>query len=164
MFSVSINEENFSVERDGDDFLVNGKSIGWDIQPIDERHFHIIRNHKSYRAELVHLDHAKKSLTIKLNNKTATIKIKDKFDLLLEKLGMNGQSSAQFESIAAPMPGLILEIKVKPGETVTKDQPVLILEAMKMENVLKSPGDGIVRKIVVSKGDSVEKNQLLIQF
>ncbi|GAB3645669.1 acetyl-CoA carboxylase biotin carboxyl carrier protein subunit [Echinicola sediminis] len=164
MFSVTINEENFSVEQNGDDFLVNGKSIHWDIQAIDKRHFHILYHHKSYRAELVNIDHAQKRLSLKINGKSAEVQVKDKFDLLLEKLGMNGQVNQQFESLAAPMPGLILEIKVQPGDTVSQGQPVLILEAMKMENVLKSPGDGTVRKIMVTKGDSVEKNQVLIQF
>ncbi|WP_215226267.1 acetyl-CoA carboxylase biotin carboxyl carrier protein subunit [Echinicola shivajiensis] len=164
MYSVSINEENFSIEHDGEDFLINGKALHWDLYQFNERHFNIIYNHKSYNIELVRLDPKKKSLTLKLNNKQAEIQIRDKFDLLLEKLGINGREDHKPKSVTAPMPGLILEIQVTAGEQVTKNQPLLILEAMKMENILKAPGDGLVKEIRVKKGDSVEKNQVLIQF
>ncbi|MBD8490239.1 acetyl-CoA carboxylase biotin carboxyl carrier protein subunit [Echinicola sp. CAU 1574] len=164
MYSVTINEDNFSIESDGERFLINGNPIEWDLSQIDDRHFHIIRNNKSYNIELVHLDKVKKLLTLKLNNKEAQVLVKDKFDLLLEKLGMNGQANSQITAIHAPMPGLILEIKIQEGEVVKKDQPLLILEAMKMENIIKSPGEGEIKKILVTNGDSVEKNQVLIQF
>lgn len=157
MYSVTVNEKNFSIEQDGGDFLINGTIMDWEINPIDNRHFQIIKGQKSYVVELVKLDAAKKELTLKINNKSAEVKIQDKFDLLLEKLGMNGQANAKLTSITAPMPGLILEINVQEGDTVEKDQPMVILEAMKMENIIKSPGDGIVKKILVTTGESVEK-------
>jgi biotin carboxyl carrier protein len=62
------------------------------------------------------------------------------------------------------MPGLILDLKVAPGDVVKKGDVVLILEAMKMENSIKSPGDGVVKEVKVSLKQSVEKNQVLIQF
>jgi biotin carboxyl carrier protein len=62
------------------------------------------------------------------------------------------------------MPGLILDIKVTPGDVVKKGDVVIILEAMKMENSIKSPGDGVVKDIKVVLKQSVEKNQVLIQF
>lgn len=164
MYSVTINEEHFSVQLDGDDFLINGNAIEWKINPIDNRRFHLLRNHQSHLVELVKLDKEQKELVLKINNKEAFVKVKDKFDLLLEKLGMNGQQAAQASSVTAPMPGLILEILVHEGEAVKKGQSLLILEAMKMENVLKSPGDGTVKSILISTGESVEKNQVLIQF
>ncbi|MCL4125700.1 UNVERIFIED_CONTAM: hypothetical protein GTU68_028898 [Idotea baltica] len=62
------------------------------------------------------------------------------------------------------MPGLILDINVKVGQEVIEDDALLILEAMKMENVLTAPRDGMIKSITVSKGDAVDKNQLLITF
>ncbi|MCC7050886.1 MAG: acetyl-CoA carboxylase biotin carboxyl carrier protein subunit, partial [Bacteroidia bacterium] len=56
------------------------------------------------------------------------------------------------------------EAKVKEGDKVTKGDALMVLEAMKMENILKSPGDGIIKKINVSKGQAVEKNTVLITF
>ena len=62
------------------------------------------------------------------------------------------------------MPGLVLDVKLNVGDSVEKGDSILILEAMKMENVLKSPAEGVVKSIHINKGDAVEKNQLLISF
>jgi biotin carboxyl carrier protein len=62
------------------------------------------------------------------------------------------------------MPGLILEIRVKEGDAVSEDSPLLILEAMKMENVITSPREGVIKSISVKVGETVDKKQLLISF
>ena len=62
------------------------------------------------------------------------------------------------------MPGLILEINIEEGQEVKENDPLLILEAMKMENVINSPRDGVIKSIAVSQGNTVEKNALLIEF
>ncbi len=62
----------------------------------------------------------------------------------------------------APMPGNIVDVKVKPGETVRKSQVVLILEAMKMENEIMAPQDGKVVSVHVTKGATVNSGDLLI--
>ena len=59
---------------------------------------------------------------------------------------------------------MVLNILVGEGQAVKKGDSLLVLEAMKMENILKSPADGIIKKVVATKGTAVEKNQLLIQF
>jgi biotin carboxyl carrier protein len=92
------------------------------------------------------------------------VQLKDRFDQLLEQMGMSGAASAKINDIKAPMPGLIVGVSVQPGDVVKKGDAVLILEAMKMENLIKSPGEGTIRAIRVAKGDRVEKNQVLIEF
>ena len=62
------------------------------------------------------------------------------------------------------MPGLVLSIMVEPGDSVKKGEGVMVLEAMKMENIIRTPADGIVKSIDVKKSDAVEKNQVLIKF
>jgi biotin carboxyl carrier protein len=62
------------------------------------------------------------------------------------------------------MPGLIIDLKIKTGDIVKPGDPLLILEAMKMENILKSPGEGTIKNVKVKKGDNVEKGQVLIEF
>jgi biotin carboxyl carrier protein len=66
--------------------------------------------------------------------------------------------------VQAPMPGVILKVLVKPGEAVAANDPVLVLEAMKMENEIKAPVAGTVEKIFVSEGGSVNTGDDLFQI
>jgi biotin carboxyl carrier protein len=101
---------------------------------------------------------------IKVNGtiyKTETI---DKFDELLKKLGMEKGAAGKVNELKAPMPGLVLELAVEPGQEVLKGDRLLVLEAMKMENVIKSPADATVSSIEVKKGETVDKNQVMVRF
>ena len=64
--------------------------------------------------------------------------------------------------VKAPMPGTILDIKVKPGDKVKNGQAVCVLEAMKMENEIPAPQDGTIASVEVSKGASVETGAVLV--
>jgi biotin carboxyl carrier protein len=149
---------------DNKTFEIPEEQLNWDAVEFAPNCFHIIQNGKGYRAEIVKADAATKTFVIKVNGVSHTVVVKDKFDLLLEKMGMSSSAVAKINSIKAPMPGLIIDLKIKAGDTVNAGDALLILEAMKMENVLKSPGGGLVRSVKVKKGDSVEKGQVLIEF
>ena len=164
MFSVILQDSTYSVEKNGCETRVNEQTITWDLKWIGDRKIHLIQGSRSLEAELLAVDLEAKTLQIRLGHKTTTILLKDRFDLLLEKMGMNAAGSGSLKEIKAPMPGLILDLKVAPGDVVKKGDVVLILEAMKMENSIKSPGDGVVKAVNVSLKQSVEKNQVLIQF
>jgi biotin carboxyl carrier protein len=164
MQSATINGKTFEITQKDGELTVDGQPFVWDLLKISENHFHILYKNKTYRAEVVKRDAETKTFTIKLNGKTHSIKLKDKFDLLLEKMGIANTSANKLNYIKAPMPGLIIDLKVKAGDTVKAGDQLLILEAMKMENILKSPGDGVVKNVKVKKGDSVEKSQVLLEF
>ncbi len=66
--------------------------------------------------------------------------------------------------VTAPLPGLILEVKVKEGEKVKAGQDLLVMEAMKMENQVQAPHDGTVGKLYVKNGDSVAEGDLLVHM
>lgn len=115
-----------------------------------------------YKIDNIEMNERDISFTI--NGTYFETTVKDEQDVLLEKLGFHAGAAASAGSLNAPMPGKILELLVEEGDTVGETQPVLILEAMKMENELKSPAKGIVSKLHVQLGDNVEKNQLLIDI
>jgi len=135
-----------------------------DIVPIDASHFHVLKNGEAFRAEVVQTDFIKKQFTIKINGNTYDIKLADEYDQLVKKLGLTTAVTHKVKDIKAPMPGLVLSIQVEPGQAVQHGDPLLILEAMKMENVLKSPGDGVVKAIRVQKGTAVDKGAVLIEM
>lgn len=144
--------------------LVDDKKLFLDELKVDESNFHLLLNNNSYSIEFVDVDSANKIVSLKVNNKPYDIQVKDKFDLLLSKLGMADLTSKKISDLKAPMPGLVVDVLVEEGQEVKEGDSLLILEAMKMENSLKSPIDGIVKSIAVSTTDTVEKNQVLLSF
>ncbi len=66
--------------------------------------------------------------------------------------------------VASPIAGTVLQVKVKPGDTVTSGQALLVIEAMKMETAISAPKAGTVKAVLVAAGDSVRETQTLIEF
>jgi biotin carboxyl carrier protein len=164
MLQVKTGDASWQVENKQGNLFLNGQSFDWDLVPLDANRFHIIKNNVSYMAELVEADYQAKTFTLKINGTLHTVSVKDRFDLLLDQMGMSSANEKKLNDIKAPMPGLVLDIKVKIGDEVKKGDQILILEAMKMENNLKSPGDGVVKDIKVNVKDNVEKGQVLLEF
>ncbi len=144
--------------------LVDGKEFSWDVAQVNESTFHVIKDSMSYNIEVLSLKPDTKEVYLKVNGTKYKYQIKDKFDELLHSLGMDNLASAKVSDLKAPMPGLVLEIDVEVGQSVEKGDSLLILEAMKMENVIKSPTEGVVKSIAINKGEAVEKNQVLLNF
>jgi biotin carboxyl carrier protein len=156
-YQVTVNNQALSVEPEAAatlDIIGNG----------GDGQFHILKNGKSYRAQLEAVDYHSKTFTFNINGTKYTSRISDKYDRLIDQLGMKIGSAQKSGDVKAPMPGLVLEVAVAVGQPVSKGDKVLILEAMKMENVIKAAGDGVVKAIHVEKGRAVEKGQLLIEI
>lgn len=68
------------------------------------------------------------------------------------------------KSILSPMPGAVVSVSVAPGDRVVDGQELCIIEAMKMQNILKSEREGVIKSVNVKAGDSVAVDELLIEF
>jgi biotin carboxyl carrier protein len=146
-----------------EDFQFEGISgTDLDVIPLDDKHFHILQNGKSFRAELISIDAQQKQVQLKINGNKYHIQLEDQYDQLIRKMGLKVKTNQQIKDIKAPMPGLVLEIMVEVGQFVAVGDALLILQAMKMENVIKAQGEGVIKDIVVKQGAAVEKGQLLI--
>ena len=164
MYKATVNKKIYDISNDDQKLSVNNAVIEWDLLKISPGYFHLLIDHKSYRAEVVMADPITKTFEVKINGRLYPVQLKDKFDLLLDKMGMNNGAAGKANSIKAPMPGLIIDLRVTEGDQVKPGDPLLILEAMKMENTIKASADTVVKSVKVKKGDSVEKNQVLIEF
>ncbi|MEM9299797.1 MAG: acetyl-CoA carboxylase biotin carboxyl carrier protein subunit [Bacteroidota bacterium] len=164
MYIAKIDDQDYEIKIDRKGVILNGKRFEWDITQLNENSYHIIRSDVSYNVEVESWDKKTKIANIKINGRSVSVEVKDKLDILLKELGMDKLVTSQINNVKAPMPGLILSMSVVEGQEVKKGDPLLILEAMKMENVIKSPSDGIVKLVKAAQGESVEKNQVLIQF
>lgn len=131
---------------------------------ISDSETHILEQHKSTFTKVLASNFLKKKYDIKVNNNTYQVHIQDDLDVLIEEMGFSLGKTIQVDEIKAPMPGLILEVAVKVGDQVSEGDNLLVLEAMKMENSITSPRDGIIESIFVNKGEAVEKGTILIKF
>lgn len=142
---------------------INETPFEWDVIKLKDKSFHVIKDHKSYSIEIIKADYDEKKFIVSVNGNTYQFTVQDKYDELLKTLGLDAVS-AKISEIKAPMPGLVLKINTGVGSEVEKGDTLLILEAMKMENIIKSTGRGTVKAIPVKEGQAVEKNQILISF
>ena len=92
------------------------------------------------------------------------VQVKDRLELLLEKLGIEPNQSDHTNEIHAPIPGLVNHIFVKSGDTVQTGDKLCILEAMKMENEIATPKNGTVTQLHIKSGTNVEKGDLLMEI
>lgn len=162
MYTVEVNGHQFKIESGSGQQSVNGKSANIDLLEFRKGRFHIVRDNRSYTAELVSVNLEEKTFVIGVNNRQYTLKVRDKYDELLREMGIDISSSKKVNDMKAPMPGLVLNVMVSENQSVSKGDAILVLEAMKMENIIKAPADGVVKRVAVSKGDKVEKNQVMV--
>ncbi len=126
--------------------------------------FHVLRNNRAFHVELLQADFSNKKLKINVNGNQYDLAIQDPYDQLINQMGLSSAKVQQMKLIKAPMPGMILEIMVKEGQEVSAGTPLVILEAMKMENILKSAGEGTIKSIEVQKETAVDKGQIIIEL
>jgi biotin carboxyl carrier protein len=167
MYHATINgRKKVDVEWDGisKEGMADGAAFVADVADLSFGKSNWVYKNKSFNVEVVQTNAESKEVIIKVNGTSYTVQLKDRFDDLLKSLGMEGVGKAKLRDLKAPMPGLVLDILVTDGQSVEKDTPLIILEAMKMENVIKSPAPGVIKKVTAIKGTAVEKNTVLIEF
>ena len=132
--------------------------LGENIYRISEK------NKNPLVLEVLAVDLALKTIKIRQNHSVYDLDFKNNLDLVFDKMGIKRAVDTISTAIKAPMPGKVIDILVKEGQEIAKGDGILILEAMKMENVLKAEHDCIIKKTLVSQGNSVEKNEILIEL
>jgi biotin carboxyl carrier protein len=156
-YKVSVNGE-WSFEMDANALT------SFDMARMEESTIHVLSEHQSYNTSILKADFNNKSYRVTVNGKSYDVRIADLLDKLISDMGFELGSARNISQIEAPMPGLILDIQVSEGDQVQEGDALLILEAMKMENVILSPRDGVVKKVAVTKGMAVDKKHLLVEF
>ncbi len=158
-------EKTYEIEKDIDSKMtLNGEEVNLDVVSESTDSFHVIHDGVGYDVYILEKDELSKTYTISVNGNQYSLQAKSKFDELLDQLGMSSLAEVKADNLKAPMPGLVLNVLVKEGDSVSKGDAILVLEAMKMENNIKAAADGVVKSIDIKKGQAVEKNQVLISF
>lgn len=166
MYKALIEDSSFQIEldKDGKSGRLNDTPFSIDLIESGAGTFHLIRNHKSYLIQIENNFNDEKKVDLRINGKIVQVQLKSKLDSLLESMGLSQGGAKKINETKAPMPGLVLKVLAHEGQEVQKGDPLLVLEAMKMENIIKAPGNATVGKIMVNQGQAVEKNQVLLRF
>jgi acetyl/propionyl-CoA carboxylase alpha subunit len=166
-YLVKIDDQEFDItlEYRSDKCLVsvNGKSVDVVAHRLGEFRSIVLIDNESNEVD-VHADGYDNRRTVLMRGLEIQTEIEEYHLAQLRKTAGITQNVKVARLLKAAMPGLVVDVRVQPGDHVSKGETLLILEAMKMENVIKAPGDATVKTVNVSKGKSVEKDQVLLEF
>ena len=138
----------------------DGAVVKWD----DETFFTLSYNGQTFSGEILEEATESNFLKLKVNHRVFEVRKKGKLDDLISELGLDVPKIKKLKELEAPMPGRIVNIAVTIGQELEVGDDILSLEAMKMENVLKAEGEGVVKSININTDDVVEKGEVLIEF
>lgn len=152
---------NQNWKLDGDKVLVNHQSnVIWE----NDRFFKVEFKGQIFHGEIMEEALENRKLKVKINHREFVISKDGPLDQLISELGLDKVKVRKLQQLKSPMPGRIVSVAVNVGDEVQVGDPLLTLEAMKMENVLKSEGVGIVKSIEVASQEVVDKGAVLISF
>jgi biotin carboxyl carrier protein len=156
---------SMTIEIDGQRFICQPEA--WhqlDAIALDDTHFHVLENGKRHLIEVLEFDLHNRTCLLNVDGEVKRATLIRELDLQIERMGLNAVQEAILKSLDAPMPGLVTQIHVQPGDSVEKGTPLVILEAMKMENVITAPHAAVIKAVHVQKGQAVEKGGTMIEF
>lgn len=165
MLQTTVNGKyQFSIQQEDGAWTINGAAATIDLTQSSGGILSILFKGKSYEAIVERTDRATKEMVLRIGGQRYTVAIQEPIDVLLHELGLDVAANKKLEPIKAPMPGMVLKVLVTPGQRIEKGDGILILEAMKMENVLKAPAAATVKGIRIQERTAVGKGDVLIDL
>jgi len=162
-YFVTIGERTLQVDMGPEGILVDGQKTSADLVEMDGTDVHsLLLNQRSHRI-LATKDGAEEWI-LHLSGRHLRAQVVDERTRTIREMAASREGPKGPKALKAPMPGMVVKIEVQQGEDIRRGQGLVIVEAMKMENELKSEGDGRVSRILVEAGQAVEKDQVLVEF
>jgi biotin carboxyl carrier protein len=147
---------------------INKKEYRAEVSEINAEYALILVNGLEFRVDLLQLGLAKLMPVATMTETRATAPAaQPAFGVAPAPAAPLGSTPAAGDAssiVKAPLPGLIIDVKVREGEKVKAGQNILVMEAMKMENQIQATSDGTVKKIFIKKGDNVAEGNALVEI
>jgi len=159
-FLIEVEGETIPVVLTSGELSVMGVDSRASLIELEPNLYSLIFNGQSH---LVHL-HQESDTLLTIDGQTISCTFVSDRLKLIAQYGRQKETLEITSELRAPMPGLVTDIFVKTGDTISKGQGMIILEAMKMENELRSPCTSKVRHVHVKRKEAVAINTLLIEF
>jgi biotin carboxyl carrier protein len=160
MYHVTIGTRVYRVNISSDQSTVDGKAIDAEVVRLNRNGLHMIRRGKqALELFLSSLDGETYQMVLQGGQRIAT-----HITSRLRKRAKHGTAESQEQTLVAPMPGLVVEVRVQEGKPVEAGETLLVLESMKMQMQIRSKVAGKIYKVLVQPGSQVEKGAVLVQF
>ena len=159
-YYARIGQNEYEVEITPDQLFVDGMPVNVDLKQSGMTELYSMLFDGASHELLIGADRFNYNVT--LYGEQFQIQVEDERTRRLNAGRRMTSESSGNASVNAPIPGLVVKVLVEVGSEVVEDQPLVILEAMKMENEIRSPRAGTITKIEVSSGQRVEQNSPLI--
>ena len=163
MANILVGNKTLDITKQDDLLYMDGAPVTYDIIRLPNGDCHLVYEDKSYTITVEDKNPSTGKLSLSINGRRLNTQLENKLAQLLKSMGMES-GKKKLKELKAPMPGLVLQTLVSAGDVVTEGQELLVLEAMKMENAIKSPQDGTIKTVEIQDQQKVEKNQVLITF
>jgi biotin carboxyl carrier protein len=168
-FVTTIGERTFTVEpADDQTATINGTSHLYNFSQIKDDRYSLILDGRCFEVTASisrnGVGSASREILVSVNGNSRVVQVDDEQTYRLKSLFSRAALKSRDQTMKAPMPGLISRLEVVAGDEVVPGKRLLVLEAMKMENEIKSTVKGKVSKVFVVKGKVVEKGEELISI
>ncbi len=161
--AVTPKDKKYKIENPfSEEVQINSKKVDIKIFENEDGFTYLVYKNKKYLAEIIEINQNR--YTVLLNGVTYSFSIESPISYKRKKYLDKHQTQSKIEIIMAPMPGKIIDLLVEENAEVKEGEPILILEAMKMQNEISSHVAGKVKKILVKQNDSVAKDEVLLEI
>lgn len=159
-YFASVGDHTFEIEINEDGVLVDGEPITVDLRQSGVTQLYsLLLDDASFE---MFVEETPLSHDVTLRGEQFRVRIEDERTRRLNA-ARQGPALPQGDlAVRAPIPGMIVKVLVQDGDEIIEDQPLMILEAMKMENEIRAVRSGVVRKVEVTAGQSVDQDAVLI--
>ncbi len=162
-YFITIEGRTLEVELGADGVRLDGEPVTVDLAEVDGTQVRtLLMNHRSH--SILANGEGAGAWALHLSGRPLRVGVLDeRTRAIRERAGLR-EGAGGPKPLRAPMPGLVIKVEVREGESVFAGQGLVIVEAMKMENELKSSGEGRVKRVLASPGQTVEKDEVLVEF
>jgi len=162
-YFVTLGDRTLEVDLGPEGIQVDGGRVEADLVEMDGTQLRSLLLDGRSHAVLASRK-GKGDWSLHLAGRHLSARVVDERTRALEEMTAEPDGGIGITQLRAPMPGLVIKVEIEEGDQVCQGQGLLIVEAMKMENELKSPGDARVKRVMAQPGDAVEKDQVLLEF
>jgi biotin carboxyl carrier protein len=163
-YVVEVDGERTVVELEGDEVTVDGETVRAHLADVEGTPVSLLTIGSRVYRVVARRGDARGRYTLSIDGRRFQVDALDERTRAIRDLSAASAAAAGPSPLAAPMPGLIVRVNVQAGDAVQAGQGLVVMEAMKMENELRSPSGGTVKAVHAVPGSAVEKGALLVEL